>query len=56
MSDQNKQQTLGEEIIEGLSELSEAVANGETLSERFKVTTASKQDDGTTSWELIDGK
>lgn len=32
-----REQTLGEELIDGLSELDEAVATGEPLSKRFKI-------------------
>lgn len=39
MSDENEKQTIGEEILDGLRELSETVATGKPLSTKFTVRT-----------------
>ncbi len=39
MSDQKEEQTLGEELVDGLRELSETVATGKPLSAKFTVRT-----------------
>lgn len=42
MSSKKEEQTLGEELVDGLRELSEAVASGKPLSARFTVRTVIK--------------
>ena len=41
MSDENEKQTIGEEILDGLRELSETVATGKPLRTKFTVRTVS---------------